>query len=265
MNTSKRREVKKLGKLIKWNGPVMFLLFLTGLVFSVLSSLDCSLLNIRIGFNPDNSLVSRSTLGVGLWTFESHSKPGECYFYDFAMLTSIIDNDRYYESCLFSKKDGFVSLSRVMALSAACISLTAIIINFVLKETPKVTTKIFVLTLALSAMCLELSKVACFLQINLCAQSVWLNTTIDSIDQFYKAESCSFGRGAFSSIVSASSYFIAFMYLYIDIINSVSNDKRSKDDGNGMCENPENEIVHPSFVTNLIAARERKTQYSMCA
>ena len=100
-------------------------------------------------------------------------------------------------------------------------------------------------------MCLEFSKLVCFLQINLCAQSLWLKTTIDSIDQFYKAESCSFGRGAFSSIASALSYFITFIYLFIDIINSISNDKTSKDDGNGMCEIPENEILHPSFMTNL--------------
>lgn len=257
MNKVTPKQAIHIEQILKWNGPLIFLFLLTGFTFSVLSSLDCNLINIEIGFDPANSLISQTDFGVGLWTFESFSKPGECYFYDVATLTSIVYYDNYYESYMFSSPDSSIVLSRILALSGTCIALIATIVVCVSiiqlhgssTKKPKIPTKIFVLVLTLVAMCLEFAKIALFLQINLCTQSVWLKNTTDSIDHYLKAESCFFGRGSFSSIFSVFSYFITAIFIFVETIISFSKGKRGNKEPNEMTENEE--LVLPTILPQM--------------
>lgn len=208
--------------MLMWDNLVIFLFITTGLTFSTLSSLDCSILDVQIGFYPTNSQVSQKSLGLGLWSFESFYKPGECFFYDVASKNSVVNGDDYYKDYLFGNSDSFLLYSRIVAVVGFLMAFVAFVILAVsvilfLTNTiiePSKVVKIIVVILLILALLLEICKVFLFRVIKLCTEEVWLEN--ENSSEYVSAESCSWSRGALSSFVSSFVYLITSILIISD-------------------------------------------------
>jgi len=228
-----------------WNDSFIFLLLSTGLTFSILSSMDCNLTRINLGFIPSNSKISNEKFGAGLWTFESYynDNEGECFDYDFASSTSVITDDEYYKSFVLSPNDEFLVISRVMAMSGvflavfSCFIVIVSILRFIIDGAkPTKAMKILVLFFTCLSLLFELLKTISFLQITLCTDEIWATNNGNTSSNYKKAQGCTFGRGSWSSIISVLFYLIVTIIISFDLlfINNANNKQHSRSNNGGI-------------------------------
>ena len=185
---------------------VCSLIILTTLIFSLLSSLDCEFVKVKIAskiaFGPF-SIISSDTwyesdfstkgVGVGLWSFES-PVGNQCFSYTYAQslpggVTGTISSYKKW----FLNDDLTWSLARTCALTSCVMGLIANVFAWKLllighvsanKNEPSRILKhrqrnllMIMLGFVLGATVLESVKFGTFLSTDVCQRSVWLTTT----------------------------------------------------------------------------------------
>jgi len=169
---------------VRWYPSVLSCLILSGWVFSLLSSLDCSFVSVSIGFDPLNSFYSSDPFGVGLWSFESPVVGGQCLMYGAAQkVGGLTQGDNNYSKPM-TNSDRSWSMSRGFAvLGAVCGFLASVLIWFKLcckKCDPK---KEWVLYGTILAFLCEGIKFGIFFNVRMCtASDMWLQAGSASKD-----------------------------------------------------------------------------------
>ena len=188
---------------------VCSLIILTTLIFSLLSSLDCEFVKVKvaskIAFGPFSIISSDNWyesdfftkgVGVGLWSFES-PVGNQCFSYTYAQslpggVTGTISSYKKW----FLNDDLTWSLARTCALSSCLMGLAAnifawkiLLIDHISANTEEPSRFIkhrqrrllmIMLGFVLSATVLESIKFGTFLNTDVCQRSVWLTTTATS-------------------------------------------------------------------------------------
>lgn len=189
---------------------LVVILFIAGFTASIYSSLSCKFIKCQIGFTPTNINIEEMYMNIGLWSFESVLSTGEssCLRYPADFSADFIQGRIIW------------SVSRVIGMMNMILGWISIVIicmgNSRLEQFSCFAwarrywlfwtfATSFILVLS------EAINLFVFRKISPCSSDdVWVD-----LDGGYRtAESCSFGLGAYSSVVALCIYFITMLIMF---------------------------------------------------
>ena len=93
-------------------------------VLSALSSLDCVYIRVDVGFPPQNipKETTRSTFGIGIWTFEDSDNEGFCIdsIFQWNESSRLTEDDDIYTSFFLVGDLSFTCIRFLAVLGVAC-------------------------------------------------------------------------------------------------------------------------------------------------
>ena len=118
---------------------------------SILSSLDCTFIDVDIGFSPTNVDFNQpvaSAFGMGIWTFEDMGNIGYCIIPSFTTdgatrnSSLTVDDDIYQSLFSFIAGDIMFTSVRLIALLGLVLGFTAVVSQSILSPLTNIVTTI---------------------------------------------------------------------------------------------------------------------------